>query len=121
MISAPLGEVFHPVLIKPSHYDADGFPIRWLRLSRRRTSLLWFYSCIAFEKIHPLDGGFLRLKSRRERRPSLLLESPLTVYPRTHCNQARLLTLVLKLRRVGKHIKRNAGFREYTDLALTPR
>jgi radical SAM superfamily enzyme YgiQ (UPF0313 family) len=94
-------------------------------VSRRRTSLLWFYSCIAFEKIHPLDGGFLRLRSRRERRPNLPLESPLIFYPRhvwrTLYNQARLLALVLKFRRVRKNIKRDPDCREYTDLALTAR
>jgi hypothetical protein len=109
----------------PEHIETVMRRARGHGVSRCRTSLLWFYSCIAFEKIHPLDGGFLRRKSRRERRPSLPLESPLTFYPRhawrTLYNQARLLALVLKFRRVGKQIKRDPGFREYTDLALTAR
>jgi radical SAM superfamily enzyme YgiQ (UPF0313 family) len=109
----------------PEHIETVMRRARGRGMSRRRTSLLWFYSSIAFEKIHPLDGGFLRRKSRRERRPSLPLESPLTFYPRhawrTFYNQARLLALVLKFRRVGKDIKRDPNFRQYTDLALTVR
>jgi hypothetical protein len=108
----------------PEHIATVMRRARGCGVSRRRTSLLWFYSCIAFEKIHPLDGGFLRLRNRRERRPSLPLESALTFYPRhawrTLYNQARLLRLVLKFRRVGKQIKRNPNFREYTDLSLAP-
>jgi len=109
----------------PEHIETVMRRARGRGVSRRRTSLLWFYSCITFEKIHPLDGGFLRLKSRRERRPGLPLESPLIFYSRhawrTLYNQARLLALVLKFRRVGKQIKRDPNFRQYTDLALTAR
>ncbi len=55
----------------------------------------------------------------------LPLESPMIFYPRhawrTLYNQARLLALVLKFRRVRAQIKREPDYREYTDLALTPR
>jgi hypothetical protein len=108
----------------PEHIETVMRRARGRGMSRRRTSLLWFYSCVAFEKIHPLDGGFLRMRSRRERRPSLPRESPLVFYPRhawrTLYNQTRLLALVLKFRHVGKAIKREPGYRQYTDLALTP-
>ncbi|MBW2234413.1 MAG: radical SAM protein [Deltaproteobacteria bacterium] len=108
----------------PEHIATVMRRARGRGVSRRRTSLLWFYSCVAFEKIHPLDGGFLRLRSRRERRPSLPLESRLIFYSRhawrTFYNQARLLALVLKFRGVRKDIKRDPNYREYTDLALTP-
>ena len=108
----------------PEHIETVMRRARGRGVSRRRTSLLWFYSCVAFEKIHPLDGGFLRLRSRRERRPSLPLESRLIFYSRhawrTFYNQARLLALVLKFRGVRKDIKRDPHYREYTDLALTP-
>jgi tRNA A37 methylthiotransferase MiaB len=108
----------------PEHIETVMRRARGRGVSRRRTSLLWFYSCIAFEKIHPLDGGFLRLRSRRERRPSLPRESPLVFYPRhawrTFYNQARLLALVLRFRRVRQDIKRDPDSRTYTDVALTP-
>ena len=38
--------------------------------------LVWFKGCIDIEKVHPLEGGFLRLKFSRDRRPGLPLESP---------------------------------------------
>ena len=44
--------------------------------------LSWYWGCIALERVHPLQGGYLRRKYRRERRPSLPLESPLVFYPR---------------------------------------
>ena len=37
---------------------------------------------ISFEGVHPLEGGALRLKFRRDRRHGLPLESPLVFYPR---------------------------------------
>ena len=43
---------------------------------------LEFYGCFKFERVHPLQGGFLRRKVRTERRPQLPLESPWVFYPR---------------------------------------
>src|SRR6202046_3771225 len=31
--------------------------------------LVWFYGCVTIEKIHPLEGGYLRRKVRLDRRP----------------------------------------------------
>ena len=30
-IEAPIKPLFHFVMIKPTHYDDDGYPIQWLR------------------------------------------------------------------------------------------
>jgi hypothetical protein len=46
------------------------------------STILWFYLMIQFENVHPLEGGALRLKSRRDRRHGLRLESPFRFYPR---------------------------------------
>jgi Radical SAM superfamily len=46
------------------------------------TTILWFYLMIAFEGVHPLEGGALRLKFRRDRRQGMRRESPLVFYPR---------------------------------------
>jgi len=46
------------------------------------TTLLWFTLTSHFEGVHPLEGGALRLKSRRDRRSGLKRESPLVFYPR---------------------------------------
>jgi hypothetical protein len=46
------------------------------------STLLWFNTMIPFEGIHPLEGGLLRMKHRRDRRRGLPLENPLTFYSR---------------------------------------
>ena len=43
---------------------------------------LEFYGCYRYEKVHPLQGGFVRRKVRTERRPGFAIESPLVFYPR---------------------------------------
>jgi hypothetical protein len=45
-------------------------------------TLLWFQLMIASEDVHPLEGGMLRLKFRRDRRSGLPHEEPLIFYPR---------------------------------------
>lgn len=44
--------------------------------------LLSFYACAKIEKVHPLEGGFIRLKYRKDRRPGMPFENPLTFYSR---------------------------------------
>jgi hypothetical protein len=46
------------------------------------STILWFYLMILFEGVHPLEGGALRLKSRRDRRSGTKLENPLVFYAR---------------------------------------
>ncbi len=45
------------------------------------TTILWFYLMVAFEGVHPLEGGAVRLKFRRDRRHGLPRENPLLFYP----------------------------------------
>ena len=46
------------------------------------TTILWFYLMIAFEGVHPLEGGAFRMKFRRDRRVGMKRENPLIFYPR---------------------------------------
>ena len=46
------------------------------------STILWFYLMILFEGVHPLEGGALRLKFRRDRRHGMPRESPFVFYPR---------------------------------------
>jgi hypothetical protein len=46
------------------------------------STILWFYLMIAFEGVHPLEGGAFRMKFRRDRRYGLSRENPLIFYPR---------------------------------------
>jgi hypothetical protein len=86
--------------------------------------ITWFKGCIDIENIHPLEGGFLRLKFRRDRRPTLPLEPAWLFYPKylaeTVGKQVRWTSLYLRLRRVYLRIKRDARRHEYMDLALSP-
>ncbi|HMF57910.1 MAG TPA: radical SAM protein [Pyrinomonadaceae bacterium] len=86
--------------------------------------IVWFKGCIGIEKIHPLEGGFLRLKARRLRRSGRPLESALTFYPKyfieTLWKQMRWITLYLRLRLIYRKIKRDPLRHEYMDLALEP-
>ncbi|HEY3138437.1 MAG TPA: radical SAM protein [Blastocatellia bacterium] len=86
--------------------------------------ITWFKGCIGIEKIHPLEGGFVRLKFRRDRRSGLPLESPLLFYPkyfaRTVRNQIRWISLYMRIRLVYLKIKRDPRRFEYMDLALEP-
>jgi len=46
------------------------------------TTLLWFKLVSAYEGVHPLEGGALRRKFRRDRRHGLRREHPFVFYPR---------------------------------------
>jgi radical SAM superfamily enzyme YgiQ (UPF0313 family) len=86
--------------------------------------MTWFKGSIDLEKIHPLEGGFLRLKFRRDRRPNRPIEPVWRFYPRYWSEAAVKLaswcTLYLRLRRIYLRIKRDPRRFEYTDLAMTP-
>jgi hypothetical protein len=86
--------------------------------------LVWFHFCIVYEKIDPLQGGFLRRKYRKDRRPALPVESPLVFYPRYVGN---LFYKLLKMSQLAwrfhwfkERLLRESGARNYTDVALTP-
>ena len=86
--------------------------------------LVWFFGCVAFEKVHPLQGGYLRRKVRRDRRPGLPIEHPLIFYPKywldllgKHLAIGRLAWRMAAVRRA---IKRDPNARAYRDQALTP-
>ncbi len=86
--------------------------------------LIWFYGCVTLEKIHPLEGGYLRRKHRADRRPGLPRENPLLFYPKYAFDLVRkhvaIGRLVWKMHRIRKAIKADPNRRAYMDLALTP-
>ena len=86
--------------------------------------IAWFKGCIDIENLHPLEGGFLRLKFRRDRRPTLPVEPAWLFYPKymaeTVGKQIRWISLYARLRRIYLRIKRDARRYEYMDLALSP-
>ncbi|MEP6900419.1 MAG: radical SAM protein [Actinomycetota bacterium] len=86
--------------------------------------ITWFNGCIDIEKIHPLEGGFLRRKHRTSRRSNLPLENPLVFYPQTFLEtlwkQIRWITLYTRLRLIYRKVRRDPKKLEYMDLALEP-
>ena len=86
--------------------------------------LIWFYGCVIVEKIHPLEGGYLRRKVRRDRRPGLPIEPAILFYPRyvldLIAKHMKIARVVWRMGRVRRQIKRDPKARDYRDLALTP-
>ena len=86
--------------------------------------LLWFYTCIRLEKVDPLQGGYLRRKYRKDRRPTLSLENPFVFYPRYLANLAykhlKLGAMIVRFGLLRARLKRDPKSLHYTDLALTP-
>ena len=86
--------------------------------------ITWFNGCIDIEKIHPLEGGFLRRKRRTSRRSSLPLENPLIFYPKTFLEtvwkQIQWIALYSRLRLIYRKVRHDPKKLEYMDLALAP-
>jgi hypothetical protein len=86
--------------------------------------LTWFMGSINIEHIHPLEGGFFRLKFRRDRRPGLPVAPLWTFYPQYAAEIAakivRWASLYIRLRRIYLRIKTSPDRYSYTDLAMTP-
>jgi len=86
--------------------------------------LLWYYAMVALEKIDPLEGGYLRRKYRKDRRPTLPVENPWAFYPRYVFDllykHVKLATLVWRYGGFRRRLKRDPDARNYSDIALTP-
>jgi hypothetical protein len=87
-------------------------------------AVFWFKGCMEFENVHPVEGGLLRIKARRNRRPTMPMEPAWRFYPRywteVVVKSARWLWLYAQLRRMYVRIKHDPKRWEYTDLAITP-
>ena len=82
-----------------------------MNLSKLLFFITWFKGCIEIEKLHPLEGGYLRLKFRRDRRPGLPKESAWWFYPKyfweSLCKQVRWASLYARLFLISQRIKRD--------------
>ena len=88
------------------------------------TLLMWSYASVTLEGMHPYQGGYLRRKYRKDRRPELPVESAWTFYPKYVANlldkHIKLGKAIWKYRRFAIDLKRDPDARNYKDLALTP-
>jgi len=84
----------------------------------------WFYYCIKYEGVHPLEGGYYRKKYRKDRRPGLPLESPFVFYPKRIADvvykHAKMATLHFRFEKVKKQIFNDPASPDYTDASLMP-
>jgi hypothetical protein len=98
---------------------ATGVPMRSLV-----TVLVSFATTVRLEKVHPLQGGILRLKHPSERRPGLPRESPWLFWPRFAASvvfkHAVLAATIVRLVLWKRAIERDPDARSYMDQALTP-
>ena len=87
-------------------------------------ALLWFKLAVLFEGVHPLEGGALRRKGRRERRPGLPRESILSFYPRiaieTAVKAGHYAAVIYQVQKILKETLAAPDHRAYSDVAIAP-
>ncbi len=109
----------------PSHIEtilhrAQAYGINIWRLTQ---IILWFAQSLTIEKVHPLQGGFVRLKNRHERRPELPIEPVWKFYPQLTweviVKHARVAAAAWRIFRIYRRVAAGAHI-PYTDQAMTP-
>src|SRR5262245_32973728 len=93
-------------------------------LGHLMVKLFVFYAVQAVEHVHPLDGGLIRRKYRRDRRPGLPIESPFVFYPRfaleSLLKYSRLAWIYWRFHRIRRRVEREPDGANYRDIATTP-
>jgi hypothetical protein len=97
--------------------------VHGLRSIKSLTSkLLMFHLMIKYEGVHPLEGGALRLKFRKDRRPGMKLENPLIFYPRyafgTVGKAIGYWRTIKKFRKMQQDAVEAPDRESYTDVAI---
>jgi hypothetical protein len=86
--------------------------------------LIWFWACVTLERVHPLQGGYLRRKVRVDRRPCHRIESPLPFHMKriaeTIATWSRVAVMIWRLSVVRRRLRRDKAARHYMDQALMP-
>jgi hypothetical protein len=95
-----------------------------MEYARTREGLVFFRHCFRREGVHPEEGGILRIKRRRDRRPGLRRENPLVFYPRFWWETARRTAGIandwLAFGRLGQRISADSRKLDYMDRSLMP-
>lgn len=86
--------------------------------------MMWFWLMVRYEGVHPLEGGYFRIKVRTDRRSGMPIENPLVFYPRylteIVTKHWAIVSNVARFYWRYKAVKRAPDRKTYTDLALTP-
>ena len=87
-------------------------------------SITWFKGCLEIEKVHPVEGGIFRMKSRTDRRPTMPVEPVWKFYPKYWTESLvkglRWGWMYARLRKTYLSIKRDPKRYEYMDAAIEP-
>src|SRR5262247_3703751 len=93
-------------------------------LSRLPAVLFFFSTCMQVENVHLLQGGLLRRKYRRDRRPGMPIEPIWSFYPKFAWDfmskYFRAVRLLLWLHRTNRRLQKDPNRYRYTDVAMTP-
>ena len=96
------------------------YGVKTVRILR---SVLQIVAAVRYEGVHPLQGGYFRIKQRRERRPELPLESAPVFYAKRAAELWRKYTGVLvygaSLWRLRRRIEADPLKNAYTDEAIS--
>ncbi len=88
------------------------------------SNLVWFRGSAEIENVHPVEGGFFRLKFRKDRRPGMKVESPLVFYPKylaeTAGKQFRWASLFLRFYLILRRVVQDPRRKDYSDIAIAP-
>ena len=86
--------------------------------------MMWFKLMVQHEGVHPLEGGYFRLKFRRDRRSDMPVESPFVFYPRYAweivTKHLAAVATVWRAYRIYKKVKASPDRRSYSDVAIAP-
>jgi hypothetical protein len=93
-------------------------------MSRLVSFVFLFCSSVPLENVHPLQGGLLRRKYRRDRRPGMPIEPIWSFYPKYTWDfvrkYSRALRLLLWLHVTNRRLQKHPNRYTYTDRAMTP-
>jgi hypothetical protein len=93
-------------------------------MSRLVSFMFLFGYSVPIEHVHPLQGGLLRRKYRRDRRPGMPIEPIWSFYPQfawdVISKTARSLRLLLWMDRVRRRVQKDPNRYFYIDQAMAP-
>jgi hypothetical protein len=85
---------------------------------------VWFVGALKIEGVHPLEVGWIRRKSRRNRRNGMPIEPAIVFYPRYYAELGwklmRWASLYVRFGLKQLKVERSPDRLAYTDTAMTP-
>ena len=86
--------------------------------------LFAFHAPVVYERMHPLEGGLIRRKVRRDRRPGFPIQNPLVFYPKLVweyvSKYSGAFAMHRRYRRILAEVEAESNPEDYMDTATTP-